>query len=144
MEVSINLFAILASAVASMAVGFLWYSPLVLGGPWMDAMGYTPQQLRKMQKKMGALYGLSFLLSMLMAYALTYVMAFAFNFWEGRYDIVAIGFLSALLMWGGFVAPVQATDVIFGDRPWKLFWINTSYQLASLLAMGLVLAIMWR
>lgn len=144
MEISINMMAILAAATASVAVGFLWYSPLVLGRPWMDVMGYTPQTLKKRQKKMTPWYVLSFALSMLTACVLTYVMTYSLAFFGGRFDIVSTAFLSALLMWIGFVAPVQATDIIFTNRPWRLFWINTSYQLASLLAMGLVLSIMWR
>ena len=144
MEVSMNIFAVVAAAVASCAIGFLWYSPLVLGSAWMETMGYTPQSLKKIQKKMGAMYALSFVLSMLTAFVLSCVMSFALIFFDGRYDVVAIGFFTALIVWIGFVAPVQATDVIFGARPWRLFWINTSYQLASLLAMGLVLSIMWK
>lgn len=46
-------------------------------------------------------------------------------------------------MWLGFVMPVQVTTTIFSDKKnWKLFAIDTGYQLVSLLGMGLVLGMM--
>ena len=38
----VNVWALLAAAVASMVIGFLWYSPLLFAKPWMVAMGYDP------------------------------------------------------------------------------------------------------
>jgi len=35
----INLWSMLVAAIATMVVGFLWYSPLLFARPWMVAMG---------------------------------------------------------------------------------------------------------
>ena len=69
----VNLWAVLGAAVATMVIGFLWYSPLLFAKPWMLAMGYDPQdkaKIAEMQKSAGPLYGISFLASLLAAFVL--------------------------------------------------------------------------
>ena len=140
LEISINYVAVLVAAIASMAVGFLWYSQMVLGKPWMKQMGYTEADLKKEQKKMGMYYGLSFILSLITAYVLSHVMNLSMNFFN--YEPVQTGLTSAFWMWFGFIMPVQATGEIFGGKKWGLFAINTGYQLAALFVMGVVLGYM--
>jgi len=139
MNVEVNYLALLIAGVGSMALGFLWYSPMVLGKPWMRLMGYTPESLKKAQKEMGKLYGVSFLLTLISGYVLAHVMAMSMPFFKET--ALTTGLMSAFWMWLGFVMPVQATDMIFGSKKWKLFAINTGYQLVSLLVMGVVLAL---
>jgi len=60
---SVNLWSVLVAAIATMVVGFLWYSPLLFARPWMVAMGYDPEDKAKteaMQKSAGKNYALSF------------------------------------------------------------------------------------
>jgi len=57
----VNLWAVLVAAVASMVVGFLWYSPFLFARPWMLAMGYDPDnkaKLDEMRKSAGKSYAL--------------------------------------------------------------------------------------
>jgi hypothetical protein len=42
-------------------------------------------------------------------------------------------------VWLAFVATVQLTDKLFGQRPTKLFLINTGYQLVCYVVMGAIL-----
>lgn len=136
--IEVNYLAVLMAAAVSMGVGFLWYSPLLFAKPWMKEMGYTERRIKAEQQKMGMMYGLSFVLALVTAYVLSHVMALSKNFYN--YPMLQTALISAFWMWLGFVAPVQATDVIFGKKTWKLFWINTGYQLASLLVMGIVIS----
>jgi hypothetical protein len=106
----------------------------------MKIMGYTSKNMKKMQEEMGMTYGVSFILSLITAYVLTQVMAISMNFFH--YSAIETALSSAFWMWIGFVAPVQATDALFGKKNWSLFVINSGYQLAGLLAMGIVLAIL--
>lgn len=122
-----------------MVVGFVWYGPL-FSKPWMKEMGYTEESLKKDQANMGKTYAISFVLALLTGYILTHVMTFSEAFYG--YPIVQTGLTSALWMWLGFVMPVQATEVLFGGKTFKLFAINTGYQLASMLAMGAVIGLM--
>ena len=59
----VYLWAVIGSAVATMVIGFLWYSPFLFGKPWMLAMGYDPDdkaKIAEMQKTAGPKYGVSF------------------------------------------------------------------------------------
>lgn len=138
MNIDVNYIGVLVAAVVSMVVGFLWYSPVLFGKPWMKLMGYTADGLKKAQKEMGKLYGVSFVLSLITAYILTHVMALSINFYH--YSALSTGVISAFWMWLGFVMPVQATGETFGGKKWKLFAINTGYQLAAMLVMGVVIS----
>jgi Protein of unknown function (DUF1761) len=69
----VNLWAVLGAAVATMVIGFLWYSPALFAKPWMLAMGYDPEdkaRIADMQKTAGPKYGISFLASLLSAFML--------------------------------------------------------------------------
>jgi disulfide bond formation protein DsbB len=129
---------VLLAGVVSMVVGFLWYSPVLFGKPWMKLMGINPKNMKDAQKAMGKQYGISFLVTLLSAYVLFHTIVLSENYFH--YDRLSTGLISAFWMWLGFVAPVQLTDVLFGGKKLKLFAINTGYQLASLLAIGVVLA----
>lgn len=142
MDISVNYLAVLLAGVSSMIVGFLWYSPSLFGKPWMKFSGKTQSDLKLSQKEMGKYYGLSFALSLLTAYVLSHVMALSMHFF--MYSGLMTGLTSAFWMWLGFVMPTQATGTIFGDshfgtKKWNLLAINTGYQLAALIVMGIIL-----
>lgn len=140
MNIEVNYLAVLIAGIASMIVGFIWYSPFLLGNPWMKEMGLTMEKMKKAQKQLGPMYALSFVLSLLTAYVLYHVIVMSMNYFH--YPKLMTGLTSAVWMWLGFIMPVQATDMIFGGKTWKLFGINTGYQFVSLLAMGIVLGLM--
>jgi hypothetical protein len=135
--VPVNYLGVLLAAVASMVLGFVWYGPL-LGKPWMKEMGMTDKDMKEAQKKMmGPMYLLSFVGSLVMAFVLAHSTVFAGSYM--KVSGASAGLQAGFWSWLGFVAPVQMTDVLFGGKSWKLYQINTGYQLASLLLMGLVL-----
>lgn len=140
MNIEVNYLALLIAGIVSMTVGFAWYSPAVLGKPWMKLMGYTSESLKQAQKEMGKLYALSFVITLVSAYVLSHVMNLSESFYG--YGRLNTGVTTAFWMWLGFVAPVQLTDIIFGSKKWKLFAINTGYQLTSLLGMGVVIGLL--
>jgi Protein of unknown function (DUF1761) len=137
----VNLVYVVLAAVASMAMGFLWYSPLLFAKPWMLAMGYDPNDkagLAEMRKGAGKLYGAAFLASLAAAFVLGKVVVVT------TVISVPYGMKVGFAMWLGFVASVQLTDTLFGRKPYKLFLINTGYQLACYLVMGAILAVSGR
>jgi len=141
MNVDVNYLAVLAAGIVSMAIGFLWYSPVLLGKPWMKERGVTAESMQKTQQAMGKLYALSFVVSLVTAYVLTHVMVLSQYFFN--YPDLQTGLTTGLWMWLGFVMPVQVTATIFSDKKnWKLFAIDSGYQLVSLLAMGVVIALL--
>lgn len=134
-EIEFNYLAILVSAIATMALGFVWYGPILFAKPWMKLMGLTVEKLESQKKEMGKTYGVSFVGALVTAFVLACFISYA-GFESYLMGGVQLGFLA----WLGFVAPVQLTDVLFGGKPLKLYYINTGYQLVSLLIMGAILA----
>ena len=130
---SVNLWSVLVAAIATMAIGFLWYSPILFARPWMVLMGYDPDdkaKLAEMQKGAGKLYVISFVASLVAAFVLSKII-FGLEINSALYGL-KVGFA----VWLGFVATVQLTDSLFSKKPAKLFLINTGYQLVCYLAMG--------
>lgn len=145
MDIQVNYISVFVAAIVSMAAGFLWYSPVLFAKPWMKLMGFTADGLKKMQKEMSMMYGLSFVLSLLTAYVLFHIMTLSINFFH--YSKISTGLISAFWIWLGFVMPVQVTGVIFGQKgvgkdQWSLLAINTGYQLAALLLMGATIGVL--
>lgn len=56
MNVEVNYVAILLASIVSMVLGFLWYSPMVLGKQWMKEKKISPESMKKSQKEMGKWY----------------------------------------------------------------------------------------
>ena len=135
--IPVNYIAVLLAAVASMVVGFIYYSPYVLGKPWMKLMGIGKDDMKPTGQEMGKLYGTSFVLALITAFILAHVIAMSQSYFQ--YAAILSGITSAFWVWLGLAMPVQLTDVLFSKKPTKLFGINTGYQLVSLLVMGLVL-----
>ncbi len=76
----VNLLAVLVSALATMVVGFLWYSPALFANPWMILMGYDPNdkaKIAEMQKSAGPSYFMSLIASILAAFVLGKLIAVA-------------------------------------------------------------------
>lgn len=136
--IEVNILGVILAGIASMAVGFAWYSSYMFGKKWIKLMGLDEKKMKAAGKEMGKMYALSLFAAFVTAYVLTHTMALSGNFYG--YSAVQTGLSTAFWMWLGFVMPVQLTDVIFGGRKWDLFYINTGYQLAALLVMGVVLA----
>jgi hypothetical protein len=133
----VNLLAVLVAAIATMGVGFIWYSPILFAKPWMREMGYDPDdkvKIKEMQKSAGPSYFGSFVASLISAF----VLALFFHWLQVR--SLHNGLLTSFHVWLGFVATVQFTDALFQKKSMKLFAINTGFQLVSFIAMGAILA----
>jgi hypothetical protein len=132
---SVNLLGVLLGGIANMIVGFIWYSPQVMGKPWMRLMGFTEKSIKDAQKKMGPLYGLSFVGALIQAAVISVILKMTFV--DGLGNALLVGGL----LWLGFIAVTQLTDAIFNIRKFNphLLAINTFYQLLSILIMTTVL-----
>lgn len=136
-EVPMNLMMIFLAGVANFVIGMAWYSPLLFAKPWMKAMGHTADSLKNAQKDMPKTLAISFVAGLLMAFVLQHSSVFAGEYFgmQGA----ALGLMTAFWSWLGFIAPVQLTGWLFEKKPFRLFLINTGYQLVAMLAMGIIL-----
>lgn len=136
----ISLFPVIVAALATMVVGFLWYSPALFARPWMVLMGYDPNDKAKieaMQKSAGPSYALSSIASLIAAAVLAKIIAIM------TIHSALYGMKIGLAVWLGFVTTVQLTNSLFSRQPAKLYAINTGYQLVCYLVMGAILGA-WR
>ena len=136
----VNLWAVLVSAIATMVVGFVWYSPALFANPWMKLMGLDPsdkEKIAELQKSAGPSYFMSLIASVLAAFVLGKLITVA------GFSTAVDGLKIGLVVWLGFVTTVQFTNALFMRQKNRLYMINTGYQLVCYLVMGAILGA-WR
>lgn len=137
-EVPINELAVLAAAVASMVIGFVWYGPL-FGKQWMALSGMTKENIEEAKKKgMSKMYVLTFIGSLAMSYVLAHSLFFAATYLN--VEGLNAGLQTGLWNWLGFIAPVTLGTVLWDNKPWKLWVLHNAYWLVTLTVMGVILA----
>lgn len=133
-----NYLAILVAAVFNMALGFVWYGPL-LAKPWMKYNGYTKEGMDKQMKSgnMGLKYGMMFVSSLVLAYFMSWLvnMGGASNWMTGA--------MLGAMAWLGFAATVQFANWNFSGKKFGAFVIDTGYFLVSFVVFGALFAL-WK
>lgn len=136
-EVTINYLAVITAAVlGGIVMGFIWYGPL-FGKQWMRLMGIDQKKMEEMKKGMSKTYGISFVASLIMAYVLAHFVAYT------QATTMSQGLQVGFWAWLGFVATTMLASVLYGKKSWQLYKLDAGYQLASLLVMGVILAV-WK
>jgi hypothetical protein len=125
----LNVWAILAAGASSMALGGLWYSPLLFANAWMRESGVTEAQAS--QANMGKVMGGAFVLAL--------IGAFVFAMFLGPKP--ALGFATAAGFSAGlcWVAGSYGINYLFEQRSLKLFVINGGYHTLQYTLFGLIL-----
>jgi Protein of unknown function (DUF1761) len=132
-DVHVNFLAVFVAALATFALGALWYSPVLFGGAWVRANGFTPEQLAAMRRRAAPAYSVSFACYLLMATVLSAFFSFTGASGPAR------GATLGAMIWLGFVLTVGLTGQMFANRAMKAFAIDAGYQLAYLALMGAIL-----
>ena len=140
----LNYWAVLAAMAAAIAIGFLWYGP-ILGKAWMKEMGMSPGQKPGpgvMQRAMILMVIGSLLTAVMLGLG---VELWRLSDWKLGPSVTnaTYGFFAAFFAWIGFYVPLLFGSVAWENRSWKLFGINAAYHFVSLQAMGMILAY-WR
>jgi polyferredoxin len=133
MLADVNWIAVIASAVAAMVVGFVWYSKSVLGKSWMKETGVTDSQMKETNKNMMGMYLPMFVGALVEAFILSMILTVT-----GSSDY-AMAAQAAFLVWVGFIATTLLGAVLFERRSWTYYGINAGYQLVALIVMSVVL-----
>ena len=135
-NVMVNFWAVLASAVASMVIGSIWYGPL-FGKKFMSAMGmdsWSPEKKAAMKKSMGLTYLWQFLASILMFYVFAWLMGAL-----GAKSAMD-GIQPAFWVWLGFIVPLSLGNALWGGKM-ILFWLGIGNMLLTLGAAGVIIGI---
>ncbi len=132
----INYLAILVSAVASFALGYLRYGPL-FGKQWMNMTGLGKNGMRKMKMKPAVSMILGFLSTLLTAYVLAMFVFFT------QSTTIMSGITLGFWTWLGFIATTTLGSVLWENKPMKLYVLNNAHNLLSILTMSVILSV-WR
>ena len=135
-----NYLAIIVAAVVNVAVGAMWYSPILFAKPWSKAIGIKAEDFMKNNKGMSArMYLPPLIAGLVSAYVLAwFINALNITTLTGG---LGIGFLG----WLGFTTTAQILNswAFSNGRPKELYFINTGYHLVIFCIMGAILGA-WR
>ena len=128
---NINIWAVLVAAVASFAIGFVWYHPGVFGKRWQKDVGLSDEAMTN--ANMGKIFGASFVLTFIMALVLAsfHPHGYGQGIWMG-------GFLGI-----GLIATSFGVNYLFQRKSMVLWLIDAGYQLMVMLLIGLIIGA-WR
>jgi len=127
---------VLVAAIASFAIGGLWYSVL-FGKKWQAEMGFTPESMQNMKMSAQKAYAGFLVIALVSAYVLAHFVQYL-----GVIDVSGALQL-AFWIWLGFALPIIVGALLWENRSWTLVFINGGYQLVSLGAMAIILTL-WR
>lgn len=119
------------AAVSSFVIGFIWYHKAVFGKIWMADTGMTEEKAR--QGNMPLSFGLSFVVMLVTAVYLSQ--------WAGAGAEMAIKM--ALQIGIFFVITFKATHYLFNQKSFRLWLIDSLYDLVVLAVMGLIIGV-WK
>jgi hypothetical protein len=130
--IAISLVPIIAAGVASVILGWIWFHPKLFGTAYMAGM--TPEMQAQGKKRMPISVICTLLASMLVAW----VMAFVGNALNEFVDVIGAIELGVWL-WLGFIAPSMLGSVLWEQKSFKLYLINSLYWLVNLIVIAIVL-----
>ena len=133
-NVVVNYWAVLVSAIVGMVIGSLWFGPL-FGKVYISAMGMdkkSPEEQVAMKKGMVLTYIWQFIASLVMFYVFAWLI--------GGLNQMSVpgGLMAAFWVWLGFVVPQKFGDALWGGKM-SLFWMGIGGNLISLLAAGAII-----
>jgi len=133
-NVYINHLAVIVCALANLALGALWYSPVLFYKGWLNETGLSEAQLAKSNP--AKTYGLAFLFALVMSYNLAFFLGDANT--TATWGATA-GFLAGF----GWSTLIFAVIALFEQRSWKYIFINGGYITVYFTLIGFILGV-WR
>ena len=133
-DLYINHLAVFVCAVANLALGALWYSPILFYRAWLSETKLSEEQLERSNP--AKLYSLAFLFALLISYNLAFFLGDSQTTpaWAA-----AAGFLAGF----GFAALIFAIIALFERRSWRYILINGGYITVYFTLIGFILG-WWR
>lgn len=134
METTLNFSAILLAGLVNMAIGALWYSPLLFGNIWMKGVKLNKTDIAN-SKGMGLRYAVQFLMGLFMVYVLAHYIDYM------QASTASQGAEVAFWPWAGFMLPLMVGEMLWSEKPFSVFIINASHYLFALMTAGIILAV---
>ena len=139
MELNINFLAVAVCVLLSFVLGFVWYAALFMK-PWTKEMGYDPN-MRPDKKQMMKGMMVSITGNFLFVWMLAFYLA-GWKYFPNSDEMGTMSFAinSALSVWLGFFVPVHLSKIVWERHSWRLFFINSGFNLVSVILVALILA----
>jgi hypothetical protein len=128
----VNWLAVLLCGISSMALGAIWYSPMLFAKRWMAGARLSEADLAG--ANMALIYGTAFLLSL--------VAAFAFALFVGRGMPLEAAIVAGAATGLCFVAASFGISYLFERRTIAHWLINGGYHTLQFTLFGLILGLM--
>lgn len=151
----INFLALIAAALSTLVVGFIWYNPKVFGSIWMRETGMTEEKAKG--ANMVLIFGMSIFYAFLIAFILqmlvihqygalgmvggdpalakpsyaAFMADYGIAFRTFKHGMLH-GFMSGLF----FALPVIGTNALYERRSWKYTLVVGGYWIVSCMIMG--------
>ena len=131
----VNYLAVIVAAIVPMALGAVWYSPVLFSNAWLAAIGKTADEISAQANQVQA-FSIAIAASLISAYVLAVLAALSSA--SSVLDGIILGLWAVV-----FIATASATWGVFEARPLRLWLINNGYYLVALPIMGAIIAF-WR
>ena len=155
----INFIAVIAAALSTLPIGFIWFNPKVFGTIWMRESGMTEEKAKT--ANMFKVFGFVILFSFMAAFILQFLVIHQFGasgmvggpaaesikpsyeafmsdyghafrtFKHGMLHGFMVGLLLAL--------PIIGTNAMFEMKSWKYIFVNAGYWIICFMVMGGIL-----
>lgn len=122
--------AIALASLIPMILGYIWYHPKVLGGPWMKSLGFTEETLR--QGNMAMIMGIAWLCALVIAWRMN---DYSSHTQPGMSQFVH-GFFHGAYSMGLPAALVLISNGLFQRNTMTNLIINALYWIVALGLMG--------
>lgn len=132
-----NYLAIFIAALAGFGFGAIYY--MSLAKPWMNAVGWTPEEQARHVKGELNPSKMPFVIAILANLIMAWVLAGVIGHLGPGQTTIRNGLISAGFIWLGFVVTTQSVNYAFGGRKPSLTIIDSGHWLGVLLIMGAVI-----
>jgi len=130
----VNFWSVLLAAVSYLIVGSLWYSPLLFGKLWIKLNGFCDEDL-KSSRPLWKILILSFLSAVVSSFVIAAVL--------GPRQSLDFGAIIGAIIAICWITMSKLTDVLFENKPVKLFFLHAGFDLVSFMVMGAIVGY-WR
>ncbi|MEP0986648.1 DUF1761 domain-containing protein [Ekhidna sp.] len=125
---NINWLSVAIAAISTFLIGGIWYGPL-FGKAWMNAFGYTEEDLKK--RSIPRTFGYSL--------TLAFIASLILEMFIGPEADVFFGTMAGFFAGIGWVATFLGILYLFEMQSMKVYLINVGYCVLSLTVMGIIL-----
>jgi len=116
---SVNEVAVITSTIVALAIGSIWYSPLLFGQQWMRAVGMTDEELDASKDQIPRMFFLAILANLVALFIVAQFIALS------KQAGMSLQHIAVLLIFviGAFIS----NAIIWEEKPLSYLFINVGY-----------------